>query len=345
MNASQGLFYFISGLSTLNGFLFGSYLLFLNKSRVTHHLLLGFLLLLLSVKLGDAVFSYFHPDLSLVYIQMGLSACLLIGPTLYFYARSCIFPQQVFFRNWKVSFLPFMALIVIGLMYPMQLYPEIWKQYLVKLVYAIWFSGLAVTCVFYWKYKDRFREGSYFRYILLGNIIYYTGFSGMMKGPVCIVGAIAFTLLTYLKIYEVFRNNPEERSSIKKPEKYQHKKIPGKQADLLIQKLEKIVLEEKLYLLPDIKLGDVASRSNMTNHQLSQLLNDNLKQRFSAFINGYRIKEACKLIVEKPHIRIEEIGYEVGFNSKSTFFTVFKKLTGITPMQYREGVPQTTPSY
>lgn len=342
MNASQGLFYFISGLSTLNGFLFGSYLLFLNKSRVAHHLLLGVLLLLLSVKLGDAVFSYFHPELSLVYIQMGLSACLLIGPALYFYTRSCIFPQKVFFRNWWVSFLPFMVLIIIGLMYPMPLYPEIWRQYVVKLVYAIWLFGLAVTCVFYWKHKDRFREGFYFRYILLGNIIYYTGFSGLMKGPACIIGAIAFTVLTYLKIYEVFRKTPEGRSFIKKPEKYQHKKIPAKQAELLIQKLEKMVLEEKLYFLPDIKLGDVASRINMTNHQLSQLLNDNLRQGFSAFINGYRIKEACKLILEKPHIRIEEIGYEVGFNSKSTFFTAFKKLTGVTPLQYRETTVRTS---
>ncbi|WP_300599861.1 helix-turn-helix domain-containing protein [Niabella sp.] len=340
MNASQGLFYFISGLSTLNGFLFGSYLLFLNKSRVTHHLLLGILLVLLSIKLGDAVFSYFHPELALIYIQLGLSACLLIGPTLYFYTRSCITEHPVFFKNWKVSYLPFILLIAAGLIFPMQQHVEIWRRYIVKFVYVVWFSGLAVTCIFYWTHRKQFRKGSYFHYLLPGNIIYYIGFSGMMKGSVCIIGAVAFTVLTYLKIYEVFRNNQTGRFALKKPEKYRHKKIPEKQADPLIQKLEKVVLDEKLYMMSDIKLGDVASRCNMTNHQLSQLLNDNLKQSFSSFMNGYRIKEACSMIIEKPHIRIEEIGYDVGFNSKSTFFTVFKKLTGVTPTQYREAAMQ-----
>ncbi|MBZ4191832.1 hypothetical protein [Niabella beijingensis] len=249
MNASQGLFYFISGLSTLNGFLFGSYLLFLNKSRVTHHLLLGILLLLLSVKLGDAVFSYFHPELALSYIQMGLSACLLIGPTLFFYTRSCIFPQHIFFKNWKVSYLPFIILIAAGLIFPMQQYAEIWRQYVVKFVYAVWFSSLTVTCIFYWKHKSKFGKASYFGYILIGNIIYYTGFSGIMKGPVCIIGAIALAVLTYLKIYEVFRNNQAHRLLAKKSEKYQHKKIPEEQAGQLIRKLEKIVLEEKLYMM------------------------------------------------------------------------------------------------
>ncbi len=83
---------------------------------------------------------------------------------------------------------------------------------------------------------------------------------------------------------------------------------------------------EELYKNPNLKLGDLASRMNMSAHQLSQLLNDNLGKSFSTYINEYRIDEACEKIENGSYFKIEEIGYEVGFNSKSTFSPLSRKL-------------------
>jgi AraC-like DNA-binding protein len=82
----------------------------------------------------------------------------------------------------------------------------------------------------------------------------------------------------------------------------------------------------------------VARKINISGHQLSQLLNDNLGKSFAAYINEYRIDRACELIANDRGIKLEEIGYEVGFNSKSTFYTAFKKHRGTTPSLYKEGL-------
>jgi AraC-like DNA-binding protein len=74
----------------------------------------------------------------------------------------------------------------------------------------------------------------------------------------------------------------------------------------------------------------------MSAHQLSQLLNDNLGKSFSTYINEYRINEACQKIEIGSFLKIEEIGYEVGFNSKSTFFSTFKKIKNTTPLLYKQ---------
>jgi AraC-like DNA-binding protein len=51
----------------------------------------------------------------------------------------------------------------------------------------------------------------------------------------------------------------------------------------------------------------------------------------------YRVEEAKKLLKEKQNIKVEEIAEQVGYNSKSSFNTAFKKITGLTPSEFRNG--------
>jgi AraC-like DNA-binding protein len=93
-----------------------------------------------------------------------------------------------------------------------------------------------------------------------------------------------------------------------------------------------------LYKDPNLKLNDLARGINISSHLLSQLLNDNLGKSFNTYINEYRIREACKLIEINHHLTFEAIGYEVGFNSKSTFYTAFKKIKDTTPALFKESI-------
>jgi len=63
-----------------------------------------------------------------------------------------------------------------------------------------------------------------------------------------------------------------------------------------------------------------------------------LGQNFYDFINRYRILEAKQLLTnpKDPKITVLEVLYEVGFNSKSSFNTLFKKYTGLTPTEFRK---------
>ncbi|MGY0035412.1 helix-turn-helix domain-containing protein [Pedobacter sp. NJ-S-72] len=96
------------------------------------------------------------------------------------------------------------------------------------------------------------------------------------------------------------------------------------------------MMEQRLYKNADLKLNDLAKIINISGHQLSQLLNDNMGKNFAGYVNEFRINEACCLIADNKSIKLEEIGYEVGFNSKSTFYEAFKKHKGTTPTLYRE---------
>ena len=93
--------------------------------------------------------------------------------------------------------------------------------------------------------------------------------------------------------------------------------------------------EKELFKNPNLKIADLAKELNMSSQRLSQFLNDNMGKSFSGFINEHRINAAKKMLLQDNRYTAETIGYECGFNSKSTFFTTFKKLTGHTPANFK----------
>ncbi|AXT60743.1 AraC family transcriptional regulator [Aquimarina sp. AD10] len=95
---------------------------------------------------------------------------------------------------------------------------------------------------------------------------------------------------------------------------------------------------EKPYLDFEIKQSDIAKNLSMTIHQFSEVLNVCLEKNFNSFINLYRVNEAKNLIKNPKYkdFKILAIGYEAGFNSKTSFNRVFKQLVGKTPSEYRE---------
>ena len=92
---------------------------------------------------------------------------------------------------------------------------------------------------------------------------------------------------------------------------------------------------QKPFLKPNFSLPDLADQMKVSVHQLSQVINDGLGKSFFEMTAEYRIEEAKILLKEKANIKVEEIAEEVGYNSKSSFNTAFKKLTGMTPSEWR----------
>jgi len=84
-------------------------------------------------------------------------------------------------------------------------------------------------------------------------------------------------------------------------------------------------------------LSQLADRLQVPTHQVSQAINEGTNKNFYDLVNGYRVTEAKRLLVDpkNEHFTILSIGFEAGFNSKTTFNTVFKKFTQLTPTEYR----------
>lgn len=100
--------------------------------------------------------------------------------------------------------------------------------------------------------------------------------------------------------------------------------------------LKNYMITEKPYLNPSLSIRRLSEEITMNSRDVSVLINQNLKQHFFDFINEYRVKEAMETLKNpsKKEFTVLEILYEVGFNSKSSFNTAFKKHTGVTPTQF-----------
>ncbi len=103
-------------------------------------------------------------------------------------------------------------------------------------------------------------------------------------------------------------------------------------------KLQQYMAEEKPFLDPSLTIQDVSATIQIPVRDLSLLINHKLQQHFYDFVNTYRIEEAMEILKDttKSKMTVLEILYEVGFNSKSSFNTAFKKHTGDTPTVYRK---------
>jgi|GEM_PF-750728 len=115
-------------------------------------------------------------------------------------------------------------------------------------------------------------------------------------------------------------------------------KIPHEHIDILKQKIRQQIIEESLFAKPNMNLERMAKELNLSARQLSQLINREFNQNYFEFINAFRLETTKSRLIspEWSEKSVQEIYESVGFSSKSSFFTVFRKHTSMTPIEYRE---------
>ncbi|UCH96057.1 MAG: helix-turn-helix domain-containing protein [Candidatus Aminicenantes bacterium] len=125
-----------------------------------------------------------------------------------------------------------------------------------------------------------------------------------------------------------------------KKKKYKDSPLNPQFAEVCIKRLNYLLESEKIYLDEDISLQSLAKKISIPSHQLSQLLNEKLKQSFFDLINSYRIEEAKKILTgpKGAEKKNTAVAYDVGFNSMTAFYKAFKKFTGMTPNQYKKEI-------
>lgn len=119
--------------------------------------------------------------------------------------------------------------------------------------------------------------------------------------------------------------------------KYEKSGLTESLSNELRENLVKLFNEKKIYKESDINLESLSERLNTTRHNTSQVINEHFKVSFHELINKYRIQEAQKILNSdfRKNLNIIDIAYEVGYNNKVTFNKAFKKVTGQTPVNFR----------
>lgn len=128
-----------------------------------------------------------------------------------------------------------------------------------------------------------------------------------------------------------------KQQSFSRP-KYANSKLAEAEKENYLNDLMIHLELQKTYRQPDLSIAQLSQQVKIPKHYLSQIINEKMQCSFLDLINRYRVEEAKEKLqaFEFNELPILEIGKSVGFNAKSTFYTAFKKYTGLTPGDYRK---------
>lgn len=332
------LLFFFSALGVFNGLLLVAYQLLFRRSREIQQIVLGFLGLAFCIRVGVSCLYYFSFSFPWIWVQLGLTAHFLIGPLLLTFTLYGLKAP----KSWKILSLVLLGISVLGILifgsiYNFATYPRIWDYHIRYTIHALVTIFFVLSTIFLFPvFKSRIINKKWSAKEELTALVFII--STLICGGFIlslytdyVLGPIISSILFYMSLGWIGLKR-------KRIVKYGNNKIPAHEAKMLLKQLEGLMQEKNYYKTPKLTIDDLATELELPKARLSQLLNDNLGEGFSAYINKYRINEAKSLLKEKDLFTVEAIGYEVGFGSRSSFFATFKQYTGMTPKEFQDKV-------
>lgn len=156
-----------------------------------------------------------------------------------------------------------------------------------------------------------------------------------------LVAVLIAILIVYFssKIWKLKRRMTNERiilSTVKEQGKAKKTVLPEVKVNSLLDNLLSYMENEKPYLSAKLNISDVSMKLDCTKIELFQLLNNHLNVNFSNFINTYRVNEIKHRLNQDnlSKYTLKALSEQCGFSSKTTFYRVFKNVTGMTPLEY-----------
>lgn len=124
----------------------------------------------------------------------------------------------------------------------------------------------------------------------------------------------------------------------KSSDKYKHSALSASDIDRIAKKIAALMETEKPYLENNLTLPDLAKLVGVSSNYLSQVINDHFHMNFFDFVNSYRIRLASELLLKPDNTTatVLDIAMAAAFNSKSAFYSAFRKKTGMTPLEFRK---------
>jgi len=197
--------------------------------------------------------------------------------------------------------------------------------YIINLIVlvAVLFSLSILNIFTLWLY--RFESFSFISYVVISTVLIL----------------FCWLIIIGLRSPELFVDEEEAQPSVKKLVKLGENNLSLKsdsENNELVEHVNKYMKEKEPFLDAALTLHTLAKETDISSRELSILINHHLNKHFFDFVNEYRIEKAMELLTspDRKDYTVLEILYEVGFNSKSSFNTAFKKHTSLTPTEYRK---------
>lgn len=186
--------------------------------------------------------------------------------------------------------------------------------------------------------------------VALKNLLRYSDYRQMFLWLNVVVGSVALFITCWLVMKAL--NHPELFRGINSKlqltkdilpeveEKTASKNVQDDAISSQISTLKQYMAQKEPFLDPSLTIQELANQIDIPVRDLSVLINHHMDQHFFDFVNEYRIQKAMGILKDqsRSQLTVLEILYEVGFNSKSSFNTSFKKHTNLTPTAYRNAL-------
>ncbi|KAA3632703.1 MAG: AraC family transcriptional regulator [Bacteroidetes bacterium] len=293
---------------------------------------------------------------------------LLFNPAFYLYIKSLTRPE--FKLKWVqlLHLVPFLTFEVVGVVVPERASLVPLFEYSSNFIFNIFFIPVSLASWIGYNLASillvhRFRKNLQNELSsisrendlawLLFLIVFYVTFcvsayglglysvlsERLLQMPFLFNYAVLLLLIYILSYYGLIQKNIFHISDVvpKVTEKYQGSFLSSSKKKEIRTAILSFFDNEKPFLNPDLNLQVLSESLDYPKHHLTEVLNTAIGKNFFQFVNAYRVEAVKAALSKKDNLySIEAIGYDCGFSSKSSFFTVFKKMTGMTPLQYRQ---------
>ena len=154
-----------------------------------------------------------------------------------------------------------------------------------------------------------------------------------------ILPIVTYAILLYIMTLYLLKGK-DIKKMISIQEKYRTSSLGTSQQQAIMTQLSQLMQEEKLYTDSALTLKLVAAKMGIQPTYISQTISSKLQVNFNEWVNTMRVKEVCVSIQKDQNqlMTIEQHAYAAGFNSMSTFYSVFKKIKGMTPKEFRGAI-------
>lgn len=313
-----------------NCLFFGTYLLTINK-RSLSNTYLGLLLVALAIRISKSIIIIVFPDSSNIFSAIGLVGMACIGPFLFLYIQS--FSDEKVSVTSMVHLIPATILTVlipfVGEQTTYLFYQIIVFQILVYLVLSVvhqrkyvrsqiedqmiisWNNGLLAGVAAIWT-----------AFLIQLLFDYYISYVVATSVAAIVLYVLGFWAMTRRKLFT------QNRKKLNGNIKLEH----------IAQQVLDLFENQKIYKNFDLTPQKIAKKLELPPYLVLQAINNNLQRSYPALLNHYRIEEVKSRLCngDKNHLSIETIAFESGFASPSSFYATFKKMTGVTPGEFRE---------
>ncbi len=296
-------------------------------------------------------------------IYSDLTMAFAIGPFVYFYIKMVLGRRRPSRSRYLLHFIPagavFSVIIIINFFdsslidyyrlkrpaYPVyNLNPVIRTIDIISNFYMLSYFVMTIKNIY-----ELLEKRSHKSIKELRIIFYYMFFILLFTSMMLIAGITGNSVLNIAAIYLLtlsglwyfifsFRCPGFTQNAVREAKiiRYKNSLLGGIDPFAVLERLDDLMEEEKTYTDDGLTLQKLADQLMITPHQLSKILNTEKKMNFRTLVNSYRVGEAMRHMDEFQDKTILQIALESGFSSKSSFNSVFLKIAGRTPREYRE---------